>query len=124
MRGSLVVAGLLMVGCKPDPAYCIAEVTADQIGQGVTDPYFHNPNAVGLTICYEGTVDIGYCRDLGGIFSGDEYEDGPDGFCDDNGFTVDCNGDSNIVGVRVEPGTECPESPFTTTTAAGSDSGT
>lgn len=121
-----------LVGCEQDLGYCIAEVSAEDQGQGISDPVWYNPKAVGTTICGGYDVSAGFCRKKDGIFGNTEiYQSGARKFCEENGFTVDCSPEveftSNIdhVTVWVEPGTECPEGPsFFTTTAAESASGT
>lgn len=100
-------------GCGSETVYCIAEVRAEDQGQGITDPGFHNPNAVGTTICWGDIVGKSYCRARDGIFaSRDDYENGAAPFCRENGFTTACAGGQFYV----EPGVTCPASPFTSST--------
>jgi hypothetical protein len=122
MRGWMA---MVLVGCGGGSGYCIAEVSADDQGQGVTDQVWYNPNAVGTTVCGGDSVGASFCRQRDGIFgSVDDYENGAAEFCEENGFDVDCSPDAgstgnvDIVTLWVEPGTTCPESPFTTTSSS------
>lgn len=74
---------------------------------GVQDPYFENPEAVGVRICSPDIFAPSAC-DFEDAVQGDVdvYEDGAEAFCADNGFTEPCP-----AGLFVEPGVACPAPP-------------
>jgi len=92
MRMYVLLASMAAAaGCADPLGYCIAEVRAEDTTGNVTDPGFRNPDLVGLTICYTDTVARSRCDELGGTFGdADDWENGADPFCQENGFGTSC----------------------------------
>lgn len=108
MKVWMFAASLLAaVACgNSDPAYCVGEVLAEDQGQGVTDPGFNNPDLVGQTICWGDTVSVGFCKDHDGTWGlTDDYQNGPEPFCEEQGYPFACGG-----GLYMPTEADCPSS--------------
>ena len=101
----LALVGAALAGCKGgEPSYCIGTVQAEQ-EEGVEDNGFNNPDIVGTNICWADTVSWNFCLDQEGEPTlTDDFEDGGDAFCEDNGY-VACEGVNSLY---VEDEADCP----------------
>lgn len=83
------LAVVTLAGCGEERGYCAGVVP--EVGADVQDTGFNNPDLEGVDICYADAVGSAFCSDLGGTFgSVDDYEDGGEEFCADQGYTYEC----------------------------------